>query len=264
MHFKLLTTKKYMHATFVMLGVFVATGISSFIQSEFENEIIDTIINKIDPKNDLSEEALIDSTIHLAHYIQESRTLLTGSHEFESLKTTFFSSTLESFYIGTGACGYYSLFAARLFKRMGFSPKIVQQKTGDVWGAHITVAIPLADGRLGLTDPLFNHVFKDKNGKIADIHSVINEWDYYQGKVPPIYDKKYDYQSGYRHTNWTKLGFISKGIYSIACMVFGKETMETVSIRVTFIDPYYVQAICCLIGSIGCLILLYFLNKKTT
>jgi hypothetical protein len=234
--------KKYLTGVMLILfGVSVTISINSWMQSQFENEILDSIIEKINPDNKLSEEALIDSSIRMAHFIQERRTMTTGKHNFYSLKTQLFSSTLESFYIGTGACGYYSLFAARLFERMGFNPKIVQQRTHGVWGAHITLAIPLKNGRLGLTDPLYKHVFKDSSGKIADINSVINNWTYYEKHLPPPYDKKYKYQEGYRHTNWDKLGFITKSIYSVGGFVLGKQTMDLLCVRMWFIDPYIIQ-----------------------
>ena len=220
------------------LGISISTIVNAWMQLEFENEVLDAIIEKINPKHDLPEEALIEKTIHMAFFLQERRTSVSGQHNFTSLKTKVFTSSLESFYVGTGACGYYSIFAARLLKRQGFHPKIVQQRTYGVWGAHITLAIPLSNQRLGLVDPLFNHVFKDEKGNIADINEVESNWAKFDTLLPPKYAKKYNYQQGYRHTNWDKLGFVTQGIYHLGCFVMGKQQMDLVSLRSIFIDPY--------------------------
>lgn len=234
------------------------------MQLEFENEVLDAIIEKINPKRALTdEELLIDKTIHTAYFLQERRTSISGQHNFQSLKTKLFSSSLESFYVGTGACGYYSIFAARLLKRQGLQPKIVQQCVKGVWGAHITLAIPLKNGRLGLVDPLFDHIFKDSAGHIADIKTVEKYWPMFESQLPPRYDKKYCYQESYRHTNWDKFGFVTRGIYSIGCMIFGKETMDLVSLRSVFIDPYEILLYLFAAISIFIIVLLYRLPRLT-
>jgi len=233
-----LSTKAKWGISWVLLGVSLTTMVNAWVQREFENEILDAIIEQINPSKSLSEEALIEKTIHTAFFLQERRTMIAGKHNFKSLKTKFFTSSLESFYVGTGACGYYSIFATRLLKRQGFQPKIVQQRSNGIWGAHITVAIPLKNGRLGLVDPLYNHVFKDPNGQIADIKSVVKNWQFYDSKVPTQYKKQYNYQEGYRHTNWDKLGFISMSIYKAGCILMGKKSMDLISLRTFFIDPY--------------------------
>jgi hypothetical protein len=246
-----------------LLGTSVTISFISFVESKFEDEILDSIIERINPNNNLSEEKLIDSTIKFAHSLQELRTSTIGQHNFNSLKTKFFKSSLESFYIGTGACGNHSIFAARLFSKMGFLPKIIHQKNNGYWGAHITLAIPLKNGRLGLTDPLFKHVFVDSNGNIADIHSVKNEWDYFKKQVPAKYDKQYDYQEGYRLTNWDKLGFISRFFYSTGIAICGKQTMELFCIRVYLLDIYQIQFFISILISAFFVFLIYRKTKKS-
>jgi hypothetical protein len=246
----------------LILGISIATSINGWVLREFENEVLDAIIEKINPSKTLKEEELIEKTIHTAYFLQERRTAVSGQHNFQSLKTKLFTSSLESFYIGTGACGYYSIFATRLLKKQGFRPKIVQQRVNGVWGAHITLAVPLKNGRLGLVDPLFDHVFKDTFGHIADIKSVEKHWKMYKSTLSPQYDKKYNYQEGYRHTNWDKLGFITKSIYHIGSFVIGKAAMDLVSLRAYFIDPYEIVFYLSVMISLLCILALWHLRKE--
>ena len=113
----------------VLLTLSVTLGVKGLLESELENEILQTIADRIEARTKgQSEEAKIDSAIQLCYFLQERRTLVLSPHTFKSFKATAFRSSLQSFYIGVGACGYYSLFAARVLQKMGYHPKIVQQR----------------------------------------------------------------------------------------------------------------------------------------
>jgi len=58
-----------------------------------------------------------------------------------------------------------------------------------------------------------------------------NWYAYYSKQLLPNYDKTYDYQSGWRFTNWDKFGFLSRSIYQAGVFIYGKEKMDNFSFR---------------------------------
>jgi hypothetical protein len=250
----------------LLLGISLAVGVSGLLESQFENEILSNIAQKVkDRTQGLSEEDQIDSTIALCHYLQVRRSEILGGDTYHSFKATNFRSSLQSFYIGTGACGYYSLFAARVFQKLGYQPKIVQQRVNDRWGAHITVALPLKSGKkMILVDPLFKHTFRDAQNLLSTLHDVRAHWaTYYSKHTPANYNPNYNYQQGWRHTNWDKLGVVSRSAYKILTFVIGKDRTDALSLRMWIIDAYRVQSVLALLFSALCIGLIAFDWKRS-
>jgi hypothetical protein len=243
----------------LLLGISLAVGVSGLLESQFENEILSNIAQKVkDRTQGLSEEDQIDSTIALCHYLQVRRSEILGGGNYHSFKATNFKSSLQSFYIGTGACGYYSLFAARVFQKLGYSPRVVQQRVNDRWGGHITLSLPLKQtGKLILVDPLFHHTFKDSIGQLSGIETVRSNWaSYYVKHLPSHYNRSYDYQQGMRHTNWDKFGFVSRAMYGVLSFTIGQEKTDALSLRMWIIDPYRVQSFLAFLASAFCVLMI--------
>lgn len=243
----------------LLLGISASIGTQGLLESQFENEILQTLADNITTKTKgMSETAIIDTTIHACYYLQERRSEVLGNHTYTAVKANLFRSSLQSFYIGTGACGYYSLFAARVFQRLGYQPKIVQQRVNGRWGAHITLAVPLKQsGQLILVDPLFQHTFKDSGGQLSGIETVRSNWaSYYVKHLPSRYDASYDYQQGARHTNWDKFGFVSRAMYRVLSFTMGQEKADSLSLRMWIIDPYRVQSFLAFLVSAFCVLMI--------
>jgi len=243
----------------LLLGISASIGTQGLMESEFENEILQTVAENIVSKTKgKSEVAIIDSTIQICFYLQERRSEILGKHHYSAVKANFFNSSLQSYYIGTGACGYYSLFAARVFQRLGYQPKIVQQRVNGRWGAHITLALPLKQtGQLILVDPLFHHTFKDSVGQLSDIKTVRSNWaSYYVKHLPSHYNRSYDYQQGMRHTNWDKFGFVSRAMYRVLSFTMGQEKADSLSLRMWIIDPFRVQSFLAFLASAFCVLMI--------
>lgn len=252
----------------MMLGCSVSVGVSGLLESQFENEILSNIAQKIQERSKgLSEEDQIDSAVSLCHYLQIRRSEILGADTYHSFKATNFRSSLQSFYIGTGACGYYTLFAARVFLKLGYQPKIVQQRVNNQWGAHITLALPLKSGeKMILVDPLFKYTFHDSLNRLSTLQDVSAHWStYYSKHTPANYKPSYNYQQGWRHTNWDKLGVVSRSAYKILTLVIGKDRTDALSFRMWIIDAYRVQTILAFLVSGLCIGLIAFrLKSKTT
>ena len=208
----------------------------------FEEDILDSLALRVKSasiKND--PESLIISAMNIATYIEERKTEVFGNTQFNSLKVKLMSTSFSPFNYGGGDCGGYTLFLARLLKKIGFKEKIVQLKVNEKWGGHITLAVENGN-KLLLIDPLYNYAFKDSLGHFSDIHDVANNWyAYYSKQLPLKYDKTYDYQSGWRFTNWDKFGFLSRSIYHTGIFIYGKEKMDNFSFRYWISDfsKYY-------------------------
>lgn len=243
----------------LLLGISASIGTHGLLESEFENEILETLANNITSKTTgMSEAAIIDTTIQVCYNLQERRSLVFDSHIFKASKASkanHFQSSLQSIYIGTGACGYYSLFAARVFQHLGYKPKIVQQRVNGRWGAHITLAIPSKKTQdLILVDPLFHHTFKDSKGNLSTIEDVHSNWSTYYGKnLPANYNPAYNYQQGFRHTNWDKYGFVSRAVYRFMTLTIGQKKTDALSLRMWIIDPYRVQSFLAYLISLICI-----------
>jgi hypothetical protein len=252
----------------LLLGISLAVGVNGLLESQFENEILSNIAEKITEKTEgQSEEDQIDTVIAICHYLQASRSEIIGGRTYTSFKATNFRSSLQSFYIGTGACGYYSLFAARVFQKLGYQPKIVQQRVNNRWGAHITVALPLKSGKkMILVDPLFKYTFRDTQNHLSTLHDVMAHWaTYYAKHTPANYNPNYNYQQGWRHTNWDKYGVVSRSVYKILSFLMGKDRTDALSLRMWIIDAYRVQSILAFLVSGLCIALIAFrLRSKTS
>ena len=236
-------------------GIYLAVGIQSVNESSFESDILKNIAQQIQQRTQgRSEEVVVDTAVHMVHYLLERRSQILGGGQYNSFKAVNFHSSLQSFYIGTGACGYFSMFAARVFTELGLPVKIVQQRSKGQYGAHITLIVGLEGGkRWVLVDPLYNHVFKTPKGSLAGLEEVTQHWNQYQGQMPKNYNWDYNYQEGYRFTNWDKLGVVSRAAYRVGAVLLGERVMKQVCVRMWVIDPYKTQGILAFLGLGLCL-----------
>jgi hypothetical protein len=250
----------------LLLGISSAIGVNGLLESQFENEILSNVALSIDEKTKgMSEEDKIEATVNLCHYLQVRRSEILGGRTYTSFKATNFRSSLQSFYIGTGACGYYSLFAARVFQKLGYAPRVVQQRVENRWGGHITLALPLkSNGKWILVDPLFKHSFRDTHNHLSSLHDVRAHWNsYYSKHTPSDYNPSYNYQQGWRHTNWDKYGVVSRAVYKILVFTIGKDKTDAMSLRMWIIDAYRVQSMIAFLVSGLCIVLIVIGLKRS-
>ena len=250
----------------LLLGISSAIGVNGLLESQFENEILSNVALSIDEKTKgMSEEDKIEATVNLCHYLQVRRSEILGCRTYTSFKATNFRSSLQSFYIGTGACGYYSLFAARVFQKLGYAPRVVQQRVENRWGGHITLALPLkSNGKWILVDPLFKHSFRDTHNHLSSLPDVRAHWNsYYSKHTPADYNPSYNYQQGWRHTNWDKYGVVSRAVCKILTFTIGKDKTDALSLRMWIIDAYRVQSMIAFLVSGLCVALIVIGLKRS-
>jgi hypothetical protein len=206
-------------------------ALSFYMDYSFEEEILGNLadhVRSVSPNQD--PETLIVTALNVSNYLEARTTEVFQNKDFESLKVKLMSTSFSAYNYGGGACGSYTLFLARLLKNMGFKEKIIQLNVNGVWGGHITLGVE-SGNKLLLVDPLFNCSFKDSSGRLSDIHAVAKNWNVYKQQVPPNYNKDYNYQSGWRFTNWDKFGFLSRSMYKVGAFIFGKTKMDNLSVH---------------------------------
>ena len=239
-------------------------SISFYMDWAFEEEVLQHLAAHVRAVSKTQEpEDIIITALNSSNYIQIRNTEIFKDQAFNSLKAELMSTSFSAYNYGGGDCGSYTLFLARLLMKMHYNVKIVQLKVNGTWGGHITLAVRNGD-KLLLVDPLFNCPFRDSAGHLSDIHEVASNWAFYAKSLPANYNLDYNYQSGWRFTNWDKLGFLSRDAYKIGCFFFSKKKMDGVSLRTYFLGlskDYFLMSLAAFITLI--LILFLSFQRKT-
>ena len=226
-----------------LLFLFFTVLFLSLILFEFREfvrtqKLVNGIVTKIiEQPNTDGEIGTVKNTLATVRQLSKPRT------DFFEGDLNYSDDYMEAFFSGSGACGMYSLFTCRLLTDMGYECRVVQQQVNGVWGGHITLEVDLnrfndaMPAKWMLIDPLFNHVFVDSQGLELSALQVKKQWPMMVAKLPSEYDAKYNYQQGFRYTNWDKLGVVSRAAYG-----FGKLIglpMDTLSFRAIFIRQHW-------------------------
>lgn len=207
--------------------------ILSYSDWKYEDELIEhlsaEVIKRCDGSSNLS--CIADTAMYYTHIIQDPMMTLFGNKEFSSPKTILTGSSFSNFYFGKGACGAYASFFSRLMARIGYRSKFVILNVNGREGGHIATVVE-QDDKLLLVDPLSGHIFRDSNGNMTEIDTVSKYWNsYYKHHLSANYNKSYNYQMGWKYTNWDKLGVMTKLVYKTTALFIGKEEADKLSLR---------------------------------
>jgi len=213
-------------------GFLLMFTILSYSDWKYEDELVHNLSIEVKERclhQNLS--CVVDTAMHYTHMIQDPMMTLFSDKEFTSPKLALTRSSFSNFYFGKGACGAYASFFTRLMLHMGYKTKFVILNVGHREGGHIATVIEDGD-KLLLVDPLSGHIFRNEKGEMATIDSVSRYWNsYYKLHLPARYEKTYDYQNGWKYTNWDKLGPISKAFYKTSVFFIGKQKTDRLSIH---------------------------------
>lgn len=216
-------------------------SLNFYFDWQFEEEFLNNLSTTIKLNSPNNRDSLIIHAMSTAMYLESRNTKIFGDYTFNSFKVNMMSSSFAALNYGGGACGSYTLFLARLLKNMGFKTKIVGVFVNRSSIVHISLGIERGN-KLLLLDPLYNHAFTNSSGNLSDIHEVASNWNsYYSKYLPANYKKEYNYQFGWRYTNWEKYGAVSHSVYFLGSLLFGKSKMNDLSIRFYFLgmDKFY-------------------------
>ncbi len=174
----------------------------SYINSSYENKIVDNIIKKTITSQMSAEQqvlALMKQTVNLA----ENRADLLASAPADTIRQLYFSSIDTDLIESRGICGSYSRILARLLYRAGYEIRIAQiQAAPGTEVTHIALETKLGNQWV-LLDPRYNLVYRKPDGTLASLKDVSRDWPYYRKQTPENYDRKTRY-AFYYYTNWSK------------------------------------------------------------
>ena len=206
-------------------------SVSFYIDWQFEEEFIGNLAKCISVNKAKSADSVIIHSMNIASYIQKRNSEVFRDSKFSSIKINLIPPSFSALDYGGGACGSYTLFLARLLKKIGFKTKIVELNVNGNPGGHIALGVE-TNNKLLLVDPFFNHAFLDSTGNLSDIHEVANNWEkFYSKHLPSGYKPEYNYQAGWHYTNWNKWGLLSESCYKIGSFLLGKNKMDNFSMR---------------------------------
>jgi hypothetical protein len=212
-------------------GIFFSSALFVWMEYDYEVSVLKSIVekaNKSTPNKNIT--SLVDTLLTYTNQIQYPNTNIMFDGEYNPFKKIITPPSFRNFYFGEGVCGSYAAFFARLMKHSGYKAYIVQMHTKRTKGARMAVCI-LDSGKKYLVDPYFCHPFKDTNNHLSDINDVAKRWnEYYKKNLPVNYPLTYDYQNGWRFTNWDKYGYLSRGLYNILSFA-GVNQLDNFSFR---------------------------------
>lgn len=213
-------------------GFLLMFTLLSYSDWKYEDELVQNLAIEVKercPKNDLN--CIADTAMYYTHLIQDPMMTLFSDKEFTSPKLALTRSSFSNFYFGKGACGAYASFFTRLMMHMGYKTKFVILTVGGREGGHIATVIEQGS-KLLLVDPLSGHIFRNAAGNMVDIDTVSRYWNsYYKYHLSAKYQPSYNYQEGWKYTNWGKLGFISKAFYKTSVFFIGKTRTDNISLH---------------------------------
>jgi hypothetical protein len=249
--------KKYVLVFFA--GILLMLSLTFYSEWSYEDTMLNFISAHVHRHCQSNNPAVvIDSAIKLSDEVIDPMVNIFGNEKFQSIKSYFISPSFSVYYYGSGACGGYCIFMARLLKKMGYHVKFVEQKAYGTWGAHITLGIMSGD-KVMVVDPLYKIVYKDSLGNMVDIHELSKNWAYYKQQTPPGY-KQYNYQAGWRYTNWDKLGFISRWLHNGLALILGEQRTDNISARSYFLSATKLYMVLSLLAFL--LVSLYFIKLQ--
>jgi len=229
--------KFFFSTLFIFSASVLIYSISNFYLRSIDNEIIDLIYEQSNIINIDNNVSIVDSS--LKYTVKFIDSISTYSNE-DNPYFSFNRIAIEDYYLK--GCGGSSLLLAKVLSRRGLKFKFVQLRYNNIWGSHIDLEVQDNPNNL-LVDPSLNYMFRDSSNNPISIETVCKDWHKLIKYLPSNYNLQFDYQEGYRYTNWDKFGSVSRFAYRISCRFFGKEKVDNFSLRSFFIDEYFFRAI---------------------
>ena len=225
-------------------GILICMYVNFKIADDYENRVFASIAKTIATKtNSMPEDSVLAEMVHATHLLVGSRSSIFNANESDpQFSTTDFSESLSGdLMTAHGACGSYSKVMAKLAEHLGFESRIGQMKVKGQFGGHIIPEVRTSTGWI-VTDPMFDLVFKNPDGKPAGFSEVSGNWSYYKQQVPQNYQHDYKYEA-IRYTNWEKIPVIMPLIKKALDKSLGEERANAISIRVRLLSIYNIYSL---------------------
>lgn len=197
----------------------------------------DYVKEKSKSKNNSREEVILQS-LHLTHYLGQSRSFIFNNREVSSIESSIIHPVTVDLMTAKGACGSYSYILGRLLQQLDIPIRIAQMKVNGKYGGHILVEAETSHGWVVL-DGSYDLYFKKNNGTLASFSDVKANWEYFRNQVPANYDFNYRYE-GVRYTNWEKIPVLMPLMRKAFTLFVGKDRIDSFSLRIFFLRKFHV------------------------
>lgn len=211
------------------------------MEDSYEKQLFKAMAGYVSDKTQITsnrEENLLLQSLHLTHYLGESRSFIFNDKQLHGLKSSFIHPVTVDLQTANGACGSYAYILSRILSELNITNRIAQMKVNGVYAGHNLVEAKTATGWVVL-DGTYDLYFKKPDGSLASFADVQGNWDFYREQVPDNYDFNYRYE-GVRYTNWNKIPVIMPMVKNILSLFLGKKEVENFSFRTYFLRKYNV------------------------
>jgi hypothetical protein len=208
------------------------------MEASYESELFQAIHSDISSRitTTESEDSVVVQVMHACHDLLVNRVSVFEGKQFVGIKSDLLEPTSIDLMTARGACGSFSMVLARILQGYKYPVRIAQMKSNGVFAKHNIVEAKTRHGWVVL-DPLFDVYFINPSQKLASFEDVKNNWEYYKTQLPPGYDMSYRYED-VRYSNWGKIPIVLPAIKKILDRVIGKQSADTISLRVYFLRIY--------------------------
>jgi hypothetical protein len=208
------------------------------MEASYESELFQAIHSDISSRitTTESEDSVVVQVMHACHDLLVNRVSVFEGKQFVGIKSDLLEPTSIDLMTARGACGSFSMVLARILQGYKYPVRIAQMKSNGVFAKHNIVEAKTRHGWVVL-DPFFDVYFINPSQKLASFEDVKNNWEYYKTQLPPGYDMSYRYED-VRYSNWGKIPIVLPAIKKILDRVIGKQSADTISLRVYFLRIY--------------------------
>ena len=210
------------------------------INSRYEDRLYDTFVSKV-VKPGMSQEEKALSLLHATHALLMPRYEIWGERLNLGVRERLFLSADSELLEARWRCASLSHVLCRALQRAGFTARIAQMKSRNIWGGHVLLEAKIKDEWVAL-DPLYDLYFVRSDRRLASINDIRQNWEYFKKQVPVDYDESYKYED-IRYSNWGKIPVIMPLIKSVLSAFMGEENAERISLRAAFLNLYKVYAV---------------------
>jgi hypothetical protein len=221
-------------------GFLLASCLYFYEEDSYEKHLINAMATYVKDKTltiaDREKKLLLES-LHLTHYLGQSRSFVFYNKDLHTIKSDFIHPVTFDLMTANNACGSYTFILSRLLSELHIPNRIAQMKVNGKFGGHILLEAKTEQG-WAVMDPLYNLCFITKDGSLASIDDVHNNWSFYTKQVPPDYNYAYNYE-GVRYTNWEKIPVIMPFIKEVLTLFIGKEEIKYICLRMLILRKYH-------------------------
>jgi hypothetical protein len=203
--------------------------------ADYENRLYDALVaHAIRPG--MGEEARILALMRTSHTTVQAREPLFHDITIGGPHAALFRSGDTELLQADGSCGTCAHVFVEACHRANIAARVCQLSEGGTSTSHVIAEARLED-RWVVVDPLFNQVFRDRQGKLVGCEEIEADWEYYRRQAPDYLRLGYHFGS-VRYTNWSKVPVLMPLAKKCLDLVVGQRRADRISLRSYCLNIY--------------------------